>query len=130
MAFQTTQRPAFGRRIDPQAQPAAPVRVARTTGPAVAAPAGPSAEAAVDAGDISVDQEVQAWKEARGSQFKMPWRQVYLTASLCFGIASFVLPDSVNDSVDYLLWGLCAMSVYAWYTGRKKNTEIKDSAAP
>ena len=37
----------------------------------------------------------------------MPWPQLSLMASLCFGIASFVLPDSVNDNVDWLLWGLC-----------------------
>jgi len=80
--------------------------------------------------DDSVDQELQAWKESRGSRFKMPWRQVYLMASLCFGIASFVLPDSVNDNVDYLLWGLMAMSAYAWFTSGKKKTAVKDSAAP
>jgi hypothetical protein len=78
---------------------------------------------------LSVDQEVLDWKQARGSQFNIPWRQVYLMASLCFGVASFVLPDSVNDNVDYLLWGLCAMSAYAWFTGRKKKPAT-DSAAP
>ena len=40
-----------------------------------------------------------------GRSFKMPWAQLSLMASLCFGIASFVLPDSINGSVEWLLWG-------------------------
>ncbi len=80
--------------------------------------------------DTSVDQEVQAWKDARGSQFKMPWSQIYLMASLCFGIASFVLPDSVNDNVDYLLWILCGFSAFAWYNGRKKQAAVIAPTAP
>ncbi|MEI9929737.1 MAG: hypothetical protein WDM89_04010 [Rhizomicrobium sp.] len=79
--------------------------------------------------EVSVDQELQAWKDARGSQFKIPWRQVYLMASLCFGIASFVLPDSVNENVQYLLWGLAAMSAYAWFAGRKKKAKIEEPAS-
>jgi hypothetical protein len=82
------------------------------------------------AAEPSIDEELQAWKEARGSQFKMPWSQLSLMASLCFGIASFVLPDSVNDSVDYLLWGLSAAAAYVWWTNRKKKAEIKAPAAP
>ncbi len=78
---------------------------------------------------LCVEQELQVWKDARGSNFKIPWRQIYLMASLCFGIASFALPDSVNDSIDYLLWGLMAMSAYAWYTTRKKKP-VKDTAVP
>jgi hypothetical protein len=121
----------FGRRVTVQAQPATPMRVAtvassvtptrtiETPAPAIAAP---------DADPV--DQEVLAWKEARGSTFAIPWRQLYLMASLCFGVASFVLPDSVNDNVDYLLWGLMAMSAYAWYATRKKKTDIKAPAAP
>ena len=58
----------------------------------------------------------------------MPWRQLSLMASLCFGIASFVLPDSVNDNVDWLLWILAAMSAFVWFTNRKK--KVKDPAAP
>jgi hypothetical protein len=34
-------------------------------------------------------------------------------ASLCFGIASFVLPDSVNENLDWLLYGLMAVTLYA-----------------
>ena len=65
----------------------------------------------------SLEQELQAWKQARS--FKVPWRQLYLMASICFGLASFLLPASVNDGVDWLLYGLMAMSFYAWFSGRR-----------
>jgi hypothetical protein len=128
MALRTTQRPAFGRRINPQAQPAAPVQPVRAAEPVVTPLVMPPAEPAAEA--LSVDKELRAWKDARGSRFIMPWRQIYLMASLCFGIASFVLPDSVNDSVDYLLWGLCGLSAFAWYNGRKKKSGVTAPAAP
>lgn len=66
---------------------------------------------------LSVDEELLAWKAQRG--LKLPWKQLYLMASVCFGIASFVLPDDVNQGVNWLLYGLAAMSLYAWYTGRR-----------
>ncbi len=50
--------------------------------------------------------------------FKWPWRQLALMASLCFGIASFVLPDSVNDQMDWVLYGLMALSAYAGLSRR------------
>jgi len=77
----------------------------------------------------SLHAELSAWKQARGSQFKMPWSQLSLMASLCFGIASFVLPDSVNSNVDWLLWGLAIMSAWVWYSNRRKK-KLKDPAAP
>ena len=40
-------------------------------------------------------------------------------ASICFGIGSLVLPDDVNKAVNWLLYGLTAMTLYAWYTGRR-----------
>ena len=58
----------------------------------------------------SVDAELQAWKKSRKG-FAIPWRQVSLMASLCFGIASFVLPASVNQNVDYVLYALAGMSL-------------------
>ena len=53
-------------------------------------------------------------------------------ASLCFGIASFVLPDLVNSNVDWLLWGLSIMSAGLWYSNRqkKKKKELTSPAAP
>lgn len=130
MAFQSTQRPAFGRRVIPQAAPAAALRPARVAEPAAPPPVIAQPQATVSAEEISVDQDVAAWKAARGSKFVMPWRQIYLMASLCFGIASFVLPDSVNDSVDYLMWALCGLSAFAWYNGRKKKNAVTAPAAP
>ena len=64
------------------------------------------------------DEELEAWKRARRRQ--LPWRQIAWMASACFGIASFVLPDSVNDNVEYLLWALAAASLYAGW--RKKTS--------
>ena len=111
-------RPAFGRRAVPEIPP---VRAAQAV---------PVAQIVPSPEPPSVDEELQAWKEARGSQFRMPWSQLSLMASLCFGIASFVLPDSVNDNIDYLLWGLSAAAAYVWWTNRKKKTETRDPAAP
>ena len=51
-------------------------------------------------------------------KLKIPWRQVALMASLCFGIASFVLPDSISDDLDWLLYGLMAISAYAGFSKR------------
>jgi hypothetical protein len=41
-------------------------------------------------------------------------------ASLCFGIASFVLPDTVNDGVQWLLYALAAASLYGGVAKRHK----------
>jgi hypothetical protein len=123
------QRQSFGRRVTPQLQPAAPIRMdpaeLRVVAPLVVEQPSPSP---VEEQAPSVDQELLDWKQARGSRFRFPWRQVYLMASLCFGIASFVLPDWMNDNVDYLLWGLSAMSAYAWFTSRKKKPETAGPA--
>ena len=66
----------------------------------------------------SVDDELREWKRAR--RFVIPWRQISLMASLCFGIAAFVLPDSVNSTVDYLLYALMAASFVAGISKRLK----------
>jgi hypothetical protein len=57
-------------------------------------------------------------EQAIKPKLKVPWRQVSLMASLCFGIASFVLPDSINDNLDWLLYGLMAMSAYVGLSKR------------
>lgn len=128
MPLQTTSRPAFGRRITPQAQTVAPARPVSVAEAATAPPPMADEEPTVAWEDLSVDQELEAWKRERGSKFRMPWSQLSLMASLCFGIGSFVLPDSVNDNVEWLLWGLSAVSAIVWFTNRKK--KVKDSAAP
>ena len=51
-------------------------------------------------------------------KFKVPWRQVVLTASLCFGIGALVLPDTINDDLDWLLYGLMAISGYVGFSNR------------
>jgi hypothetical protein len=63
------------------------------------------------------DAELEAWKRAR--QRHVPWKQISLMASLCFGVASFVLPQSVNDAVAWPLYGLAAIS---FYVGVRKKT--------
>jgi hypothetical protein len=60
---------------------------------------------------LSVDDEIRQWKKSRGlSRYLRP---LALTASLCFGIASFALPKDVNDEVQYPLYALSAASLYA-----------------
>jgi hypothetical protein len=122
-------RQVFGRRIntevDQRAQPTPARPIAAPKAVAVDAP--PPGVVPVE--EPPLDLELQAWKQARGSQFKMPWSQLSLMASLCFGIASFVLPDSVNSNVDWLLWGLSAVSAFVWFSNRRKK-KLKDPAAP
>jgi hypothetical protein len=67
----------------------------------------------------SVDEELKAWKKSRKG-FVFPWRQVSLMASLCFGVASFVLPASVNQNVDYVLYALAGVSLYVGLSKRLK----------
>ncbi len=62
---------------------------------------------------LAVDDELQEWKKARGSRF--PIKLLALTASLCFGIASFVLPADINDWVQYPLYALSGLSLYAGF---------------
>jgi hypothetical protein len=125
-------RQAFGRRINPQA-----VQRPQHLGVPPAAERGPAPEAPPEtappvpdtAEDPSTDAELHAWKVARGSRFRMPWSQLSLVASLFFGVASFVLPDSVNDSVDWLLWGLSIVSFCVWFSNRRKK-KLTSPAAP
>ncbi|HEY1961779.1 MAG TPA: hypothetical protein VGG69_05130 [Rhizomicrobium sp.] len=70
----------------------------------------------------SVEDELYEWKRTRGT--KIPWTQLSLMASLCFGIGSFVLPDSVNSGVQWLLWGLAATSAYVWFTNRRAKARV------
>jgi hypothetical protein len=77
-----------------------------------AKPAGTSPPSSIDMAESSYDDELQEWAKARKQEFKIPWRQVSLMASLCFGIASFVLPHSVNQDVQWLLYALAAASLF------------------
>ena len=51
-------------------------------------------------------------------RFPIPWRQISLMASLCFGIASLVLPDTVNDDVQWLLYALAGLASFRPAAGR------------
>src|ERR1700744_1171901 len=66
----------------------------------------------------SIDDELRQWKLARRQNFEIPWRPLSLMATLSFGIASFALPDSVNDNVQWLLYALAAASLYAGFRKR------------
>jgi len=116
-------RQAFGRRVNPQAFPAQPIPAPQPVAAQVSVPT------VTPDDQPSLDAELSAWKQERGSQFRIPWSQLSLMASLCFGIASLVLPDSVNSNVDWLLWGLAIMSAWVWYSNRRKK-KLTSPAAP
>jgi hypothetical protein len=58
----------------------------------------------------SSEDELSEWKRARPQSYRLPWRQISLMASASFGIAYFVLPDSVNQTVQWLLLLLAILS--------------------
>jgi hypothetical protein len=116
---------SFGRRINPQQQPR------QTRGAAEFDAPMPSVELADGAGSKhllppaeteapSIDDELREWKQSRNQSLKIPWRPLSFMASLCFGIASFVLPDSVNDGVQWLLYALIAISLFAGLAKRRE----------
>lgn len=115
------QRP-FGRRTNLQRQP---LRAREEFGAAPPSITSVFAESPIDQPSLTqreiasphVDHELHEWKQARQG-LKIPWRQLSLMASLCFGIASFVLPDSVNENLEWLLYGLMAASLYAGLSRR------------
>jgi hypothetical protein len=72
-----------------------------------------------DTAHLSVEDEIAAWKAARGSVVPFPWRQLSLMAGLCFGIASFILPATINDTLQWPLYALAAVSLYAGSHKRK-----------
>jgi hypothetical protein len=113
-----TQR-AFGRRINPSRPAATEVKAASASRKALAGDA-PVDRPAAKADSPPLDEELDAWKKSRKSGFKIPWRQLSLMASLCFGIASFALPSSVNDNVQWLLYALMGASLYAGFSKRRR----------
>ena len=113
-------RQTFGRRADVLSQAAqserSPIRLPDRPWAGIAQthrPVSPPALAGVAADLPSVDEELQKWKAERKNKLPIPWRQLSLIAGLCFGIASFALPDSVNDVMQWPLYALMAMSFYA-----------------
>jgi len=109
-------RQSFGRRAAPQV----------TAGQPAAAPPAAAAQPLVtplspSPALPSIEEEIAAWKSARASAAPFPWRQFSLMAGLSFGIASFVLPQSVNDTMQWPLYALTAISFYAGLRKRKAN---------
>jgi hypothetical protein len=90
-----------------------------TTGPSVERPARLLEKSEFP----SHDDDLQQWKLARKRNFEIPWRPLSLMATLCFGIASFVLPNSVNDNVQWLLYALAAASLYAGFRRRRRQAK-------
>jgi hypothetical protein len=110
-------RPSFGRRVAPQ--PAWPQAPAKPGAPATAAPDEVRVAADVPPVDCaaSTEAELLAWKKQR--TFTIPWKQICLIATLCFGLAAFVLPAGINRAVNWLLYVLTAMSFWIWFKGRR-----------
>lgn len=73
---------------------------------------------------LSLEDELRQWKRTRRQNFKIPWRPLSLMASMSFGIAAFVLPESVNDAVQWPLFALSAVSLYAWFRRRNGPRKI------
>jgi hypothetical protein len=70
-----------------------------------------------------LDDDLREWKRARKRNFEIPWRPLSLMATLCFGIASFVLPDTVNDTVQWFLYALMAASFYVGIRRRRQHSK-------
>jgi hypothetical protein len=114
-----TQR-SFGRRRDPKDSVTEAVKVVRqSTAPHSPEYQVPPRRPLPEMPKFSsVDDELREWKRARKPNFHALWRPLLLMATLSFGIASLVLPDSVNDAVDWLLYALTAASFYSWIRSR------------
>lgn len=128
------RRQAFGRRVATQQQPQVvrkrPARPSQDTHPVqdtqfaaddigteTYSPPPPVSES------TSVDDELLEWKRARKQT--IPWRPLSFTASICFGLAGFVLPDSVNNLVQWPLYALAAASFYVGIKMRRKKRELR-----
>ena len=127
---------AFGRRAPAQyrspepnrrkAPPASPASAALDDAPQDAFEAGP-ASPPVRQSD-PVDAELEEWKRTRKKLPFFAWRPFYFMASLCFGLASFVLPDSINDIVQWPLYALAGMSFYLGMKMRRAKREARLAA--
>ena len=119
---------SFGRRGNPPPSSGRSMRTTETVAQATRVQStGPSVERPVRLPEKSelpsLDDDLREWKLARRRNFEIPWRPLSLMATLCFGIASFALPDSVNDNVQWLLYALAAASLYAGFRKRRRHTK-------
>lgn len=116
----------FGRRLSSQANAPRAKIVRAPIVPEAKSPAPSTFERATapPTGALSLEDELHEWKHNRASGFQIPWRQISLMATLCFGIASFVLPDSTNDVVNWLLYALMAISFVVGISRRRKRADV------
>jgi hypothetical protein len=119
----TNHRP-FGRRGEP------PRQLSRSTEAIEAVPqttevrfAGRELPLSKSSEFSSLDDELREWKRARRQNFEIPWRPLSLLATLFIGVASFVLPDSVNDIFQWPLYALGAASLYVGFRRRRRQAK-------
>jgi len=117
-------RPAFGRRVSiappgraDVLRPARPVQIAPATANDIDEDPLSASPAALQ--PPSIDDELREWKRGRVRAFSIPWKQLSFMAAACFGIAGFVLPDSINDAVQWILYALAAASFLAGVKARR-----------
>jgi hypothetical protein len=115
----------FGRRASPQhraprpMQPVeAPGRTRERAGLTDVA-VGPVSPILPATKPLMLDDDFQESGQTRKHGFNIPWRHLSLMASLCFAIAYFVLPDTVNDAVQWPLYALMAAAIYARFRRRR-----------
>jgi hypothetical protein len=120
----TNHRP-FGRRGEPARQ------FSRSTGSIEAVPQTTAVQSAgyelllsEKSEASSLDDDFREWKRARRQNFAIPWRPLSLLATVFFGVASFVLPDSVNDIFQWPLYALGAASLYVGFRRRHRQAKI------
>src|SRR5476651_1860051 len=101
--------PVFGRVRPAENRPPLP---AKRRADAAAIPPKPNDAAA---------EELQAWNRTR-ERHPFPWRQLSLVGGLCFGVASLVLPDSVNDAAAYALYAVAGIGIVGGLSRRRKKS--------
>jgi hypothetical protein len=120
-----TEKP-FGRRVNFELRPSHPSAVPRAyvsrAAQVIDAPSINQTSLALGETGSTSDDELRDWKRARRQSYQVPWRQLSLMASLCFGVAAFVLPDTVSDELDWLLYGLMVAGFVAGIRRRRRST--------
>jgi hypothetical protein len=71
----------------------------------------------------SIEDELLEWKQARRHNYRLPWRQISLMASVSFGIGYFVLPDSVNQIAE---WPLVALAILSFVSSFSRQPTQKN----